>query len=203
MSDILSRMTIETRFLLAALALALNCPAQGPPLHAPEEEVRRVLANVFQAAREGDRELGLKFLSRSARLFSPGGVSMPAPTDAGSRFWSSRKGRATFIRHVEILNADVAVVVGLWRDPGAPPPFDAGIFDYTLVREKGDWRIATLREAFLPAPHSLPSAPGTPTVSTNGVISKEERSLGWQTLFDGKTTNGWLSLSGSREVPSG
>ena len=91
----------------------------------------------------------------------------------------------------EIKNPSTAVALGIWRD-FTPAPFGTGTVEYTLVREEGAWRIAHRHDAFLPEAHRPVASAMTPT-------SAEEHNR-WQSLFDGKTINGWMGTDSEAEV---
>ena len=175
------------RSLIVLLALATGAVAQESGTVAAKVEVRALVDNVFQAIRNGDPEMGKKYFTRDFEFYSPGGTTIPPGGDATGRRWVPLKRRANFVRHVQMLHADVALVVGIWKDPAAAPPVNAGTFDYTVVLVDGAWRISAIREAYLPALPAMPAAaPGE-----------------WQSLFDGKTSQGWVSLTGYREITTG
>jgi hypothetical protein len=90
-----------------------------------------------------------------------------------------------------MLGPDVASVIAIWKDPAAPAPLSSGMLDYTVLRVDGSWRIAVMREAFLqPVPAAAPAA----APATAGE---------WRSMFDGKTSKGWVSLTGDAQIPSG
>jgi hypothetical protein len=88
------------------------------------------------------------------------------------------------------VHPDVALVVGIWKHPAARPPLDAGLFDYTVVRNPEGWRIAVMREGFFPAMQAVAAALA---------VGAGE----WQTLFDGKSTSEWVTLLGDSKLPTG
>lgn len=186
--------------LLVILVLAFSVPAtaQGTQSQAAEDEVRGVLLDYMRAVRTGG-PAQLEFLSNDARFFSSGGASLDrAFLTAGSR--PAAKTRSNLIRHIHFPRPGVALAIVIWRDASAKPPFDAGMADYTLVREDGKWKIAVARQGYLPSPDSV-RMPAETTVPGDGSLSAEERAGGWESLFDGKTSNGWIAMSGSKELP--
>jgi hypothetical protein len=98
------------------------------------------------------------------------------------------------IRRIEILSANTAVAIGVWRDFDAQPPFDAGTFNYTLIREDGSWLVSYVHESFLPAPQTVSSL--VPPNVTDGAGGSD----GWEPLFDGRTLNGWLGTYVGQEL---
>jgi hypothetical protein len=183
-------MPLSIRTIPLVLLLALFASAQTPPARTPLEEVRAIVTGVFKAIQDGDREMGLKYFAKKFEYYSPGGTTVPPGGDATGRRWLSHKGRANFIRHINFVHPDVALVVGIWKHPTAQPPHDAGLFDYTVVRNPDGWRIAVMREGFFPATQAV----AAPAPTASGA---------WQTLFDGKSTTEWVSLLGDAKLPSG
>jgi hypothetical protein len=178
--------------------LPLDAASQATPTQAAEDEVRHVLDNYYKAVRAGGPGR-LEFLSRDARFFSPGGASLGRAFLAG---WAGpgQKTRSILVRHIHFPRPDVALAIAIWHDARAQPPFDAGMLDFTLVQEDGKWNIATQRQGYLPSPGSV-SVPAGTVRSDDGLISAEDRAAGWESLFDGKTSGGWFSVSGSKDLP--
>ena len=178
------------RFSVTLILSAVFGLAQKSASSTPEEEIRRVATEYINGVRLGDRAKVEAVATHKARNTSPGGIAqialgVPLPS------W---KRRSNLIRRVEVLGPNTGVVIGVWRDFDAAPPFDTGTFHYTLTREQGFWKIAYSHESFLPAPRNVSSVPdGTP----------ERGPDGWETLFDGRTMNSWLSTDwGEESQPS-
>jgi hypothetical protein len=142
-----------------------------------EDSIRRVVAEYMQAVRLADSARVAAVCTPSAMRFSPGGTAgFPARDRLPS--WKSR---SNFVRRIEILNADTAVTIGVWKDFEAWPPLDAGTFHYTLIKQQNHWRIVLHHEAFLPTPQPVSS------------LLNASAAPDWEPLFDGKTTKGWLA----------
>lgn len=176
-------MLFSIRTIPLILVLALLAHAQVPPARTPLEEVRAIVTGVFKAIQDGDREMSAKYFDKKFVYYSPGGTTPPPR-------WAAQKGRANFIRHIRFVHADVALVVGIWKNPAARPPLDAGLFDYTVVRTPEGWRIAVMREGFFPSMEAVAPAPAAGSGE-------------WQTLFDGKSTTEWVTLLGDSKLPTG
>ena len=186
-------------FLFLCPMLPAALAAQATPTQAAEDEVRLVLDNYAKAIRAGG-PAQFEFLSRDARFFSPGGASFDRAFLAGRTRpgWNTR---SILTRHIHFPRPDVALAIAIWHDARAQPPFDAGMADFTLVREEGKWRIAVQRQGYLPSPGTV-SVPAGAALPDAGLISAEDRAAGWESLFDGKMSNGWFAVSGSKDLPS-
>jgi hypothetical protein len=96
------------------------------------------------------------------------------------------------IRRIEVPSPNTALAIGVWRDFDAKPPFDAGTFHYTLIREDGSWMVSYVHESFLPAPQTV-SGLLLPNATNGG-------SDDWEPLFDGRTLNGWFGTDVGQEL---
>lgn len=173
---------------IVGLLLAASFLGHAQPAASPLDDVRAVVTGVFKAMQDGDRAAAAKYFAKKFTYYSPGGTTPPMR-------WDAYKGRANFIRHIRLVNPDVALVVGIWKSPNAAPPVDSGMFDYTVLREPEGWRIAVMRDGYFPAMQTV-AAPASPKSST-------DVAGGWQTLFDGKSTAEWVSLLGHAKLPTG
>jgi hypothetical protein len=183
-------------FILAIAAC--RCAAQETI--SPEEDVWHAASDYIQAIQQADGAKIALLQIREARLFSPGGIS--ASAEAIKRFALSWKTRSYLIRHVQLLDSGAALAIGVWRDPSARPPYDAGTFDFTFVREQGRWKIASVHGAFLAAPGGV-SLDGASQSTTNRNAGRAPRtSTDWEPLFDGRTSNGWQTIGGNKDVSS-
>ena len=99
----------------------------------------------------------------------------------------SGKSRSEYVVSVYQPVPDAAVAAAIWRDSSGKPPNDAGLADYTLARENGEWKSVTSRDGYLPSPGSFIAAP---------------LGVDWEPLFDGKTSQGWISVTGRAELPA-
>lgn len=190
----------RAHFLLPVPLAVLAALAQPPSPPGDEEEIRSVFDEAAKAWREGGWQRAMPYFSERVSYLNPTGSRFDR-TYMSRQQGPSRTRRAHFVRHVQFLTADSAVAVGVWRDTGTRTPFAAGNFDYTFVREKGGWKIATMHEGFL-TPIDSVSVPGGPVdVDSEGILSSEERTAGWRALFDGRTSNGWLTVSGKNGLP--
>ncbi len=179
------------------LAISAWCCAAQETI-STEEDVWHAAADYIQAIQQADGEKIALLQLPQARLFSPGGIS--ASAEAIKKFAPSWKSRSYLIRHVQLLNSGAALAIGVWRDPEATPPYDAGTFDFAFVREQGRWKIASVHGAFLAAPGRV-STDGAPQSSINRSAGRVPRtSTGWEPLFDGRTSNGWLTIGGNKAV---
>lgn len=152
-----------------------------------ESEIRRVLMDYREAVRSGRGEdaffgSGYRFFGAYGHIFER---AIP-----GDRTAARGRRRSDFVVSVHFVSEGVASAAGIWRDAGARPPFDAGMFDATLVREQGLWKIANSRDGYLPSPDLFfSSGPGAPLGAD------------WETLFDGKTGAGWMAVNGLPGLP--
>ena len=175
------------------LSAVLASPVSSQPLSTPaaEIEIRHTLDSFFRARLAGDVEKTLQFLIPGAIDYSAGGVTlslwrrMQRPSLAPT---------ANLIRHVEILTPDSAVAIGLTRVPGQKPPLDAGLRDLFLIRKDGAWKIKSQRSGALMSP-----ATAAPVIE--GRDPNVESVSGWKSLFDGKSIDGWVTMSGKAKLP--
>src|SRR5438874_232438 len=128
------------RFLPLLLALAAwPSTAQGPT-SPREEDVWRAVSGFIDAIHQSDQAKITDYLGRDFRAFRPGGIGGSGEIiKRGALSWKSR---SYLIRHVQLLDSDAALALGVWQDPSAKPPSDAGTFDFALVREQDRWKIA-------------------------------------------------------------
>jgi hypothetical protein len=98
------------------------------------------------------------------------------------------------IRRVEVISPSAGVVIGVWRDFDAKPPFDIGTFHYTLIREGKSWMVRYVHESFLP-PTQTVSSLSLPQ-SIGGRASPDD----WELLFDGRTLDGWSGTDSGQEL---
>ena len=176
------------RLTLCALFLFLSyaCVGQEAPSAPDPEEtsIRAVVDDYQRALRQGDVRTVKAHTVTGARGTTAGGTGNAELVDPRSA--ARWQGRATLLRRVQVLSPTVATAVGVWRQFDVPAPFDAGAFQYTLLKTGEGWKIAHSHEAFLPVPaeHQIAALVPDP-VSSVGPD-------GWVTLFDGRDTDAWL-----------
>ncbi|MCC6367379.1 MAG: DUF1080 domain-containing protein [Bryobacterales bacterium] len=78
---------------------------------------------------------------------------------------------------------------GAIRRPGALYP--SGAFNYTLVEETGGWKLASVQETLAQPLPLLDSSAGQSPITRDG---------DWEILFDGKSAEHWLTISGARDL---
>ncbi len=192
------------RFLLA-VSICLLCSLPALPQfatkeaqHTAETEVRQTVEAFLDAVRKGDNVQIRVLLSENVR-FVGADHTMRRTKPTLDRLAQSApalpRGRATLIRSIQFLTPDIALVFSCWRDPAAKSPFDAGTLMLAVVRKQGTWKIETRQEALTPSPDFFDVGPPE-AISSDGVVTAEERAQGWRALFDGKTTAGWITLNG-------
>ncbi|MEO7651318.1 MAG: DUF1080 domain-containing protein [Bryobacteraceae bacterium] len=178
------------RLLVIGLGSAFFCLTQQRESATPAEEVRRVVERFMDAVRRGaSGEVAAVCVGNAQQSTAGGTVRL----SLGDRLpqW---KHRSNMIRRVEVLGSSTGVAIGVWIDFDAAPPFDAGTFNYTLIREGESWKMSYVHEAFLPPPQTVSSLsqPGLP----EGIAGED----GWEALFDGRTMNGWSGTDLGQEV---
>ena len=174
----------------------VHCILAETPEAKDEEQIRRVITQYLEGVAQADPVKVASVTTGNAMGQSPGGTVV---TRLAVRARTSSRPRATLIRRVVFLNPSTAVALGIWRD-FTPAPFGTGTVEYTLVREQGSWRIAHRHDAFLPESHyQVASAMTAQAESTQSGLSAEKRDR-WQSLFDGKTMNGWTGTDSEAEV---
>src|SRR5262249_46169040 len=104
---------------LFVFASAIAAAQPRDEVRALREEVRALIDKFVQAIRDGDREMGTKYFTSDFQFYSPGGTTVPPGRDATGRRWLPWKRRAIFIRHIQMLSPDAALVIGIWKDPEA------------------------------------------------------------------------------------
>ena len=111
--------------------------------------------------------------------------------------------RAT-INETELFQAAYsAFAVGVWRNLSARPPQDAGTVDFMCRLEEGKCKVFSWREAYAPSVHLPDGPPSQPVPDPDDLLTAERRAGGWKLLFDGKTSNGWITVGGDPALPSG
>lgn len=154
-----------------------------------ESPVRQTVDRYLLAMRNGDRDAALSLVRPTGVRFSVGGTRLggllPRPSSR------DRSKISYFVRQVEILRPDVALAIGLWRDANPGAVHRSGAFSYTLVQEGGVWKIATVHETLGQPIPSLEGIPGEVSVA---------RDPEWETLFDGKNPDHWLTMLGGRNL---
>jgi len=188
-----------TGAVLAGLAVAQPVAVPLPSVESIEPAVNQILA----AIRAGNVEHARTLMSEGSRVYSPGGVALGVLRTAPANFWRVRKSYSFYVRHIQVLTAESALVVGLWRSPGAPPPQDAGMFDWTMRLEPGGWKVTSWREAYVPSPYLPNLLSKVAAVDGTGVLTPAEIKEGWQALFDGTSSNGWVTVSGETKLLTG
>ncbi len=156
----------------------------------PEGEIRRTVERYMDAVRRGDSALAGVVSTPDGKRISPGGT---VESDLRRQF-PSWKHRSNMIRRIGVLGVNTAVATGVWRDFDAKPPFDAGTFHYTLIRENDSWMVCYVHESFLPAPQTVSSL--VPPQAIDGSSGVD----GWEPLFDGRTLNGWLGTYAGQDL---
>lgn len=175
--------------LLFYLAAACFASAQQRA-SAPEDEIRRTVETYMNAVRRGDAELAGTASTTSARRVTPGGTVEFALRER----LPSWKHRSNMIRRVEVLSPNTGVVIGVWKDFDAKPPFDTGTFHYVVLREGGSWMVSYVHEAFLPPPRAVSSLDAPHVRESNG------DSDDWEPLFNGRTLDGWSGTDIGHEL---
>ncbi len=134
------------------LLLSYGCVGQEIPSAPDHEEtsIRAVVDDYLRARRQGDAGAVKALIIPGARGASAGGTGNGEL--AVLRSASARQGRASFLRRIQVLSPTVATAVGIWREFDVTAPFDAGRFQYTLLRTGEGWKIVHSHEAFLPVP---------------------------------------------------
>jgi hypothetical protein len=173
----------------------VHCILAETPEAKDEEQIRRVITQYLEGVAQTDPVKVAAVTTGTAMVQSAGGTVL---TRLADRARTSSKPRATLIRRVVVLNPSTAVALGIWRD-FTPAPFGTGTVEYTLVREQGYWRIAHRHDAFLPEPRQVAS-PMTAQVERMQSDTSAEEHDRWQSLFDGKTMNGWIGTDSEAEV---
>jgi len=171
---------MRRKFLVTVASTAVLCFAQ-PDIASEQQEVRRVVEQFMKAARTSDRAGVAALSTKAAQFTSSGGTAAFGLPDR----LPSWKHRSNMLRRIELLSPDTALAIGVWKDFDATQPFDTGTFEWTLVREGGNWKMRLAHEAFLPAPQVVSSlhaeGPAAGTVDADGR----------EALFDGHTLSGW------------
>jgi hypothetical protein len=196
-------MSLLSNVAITALEFACLVAAQPrtPALRAVEP-IEAVVTELLGAIHAGNIDRARELVSEQSRQYSPGGVALAPLRRAMPGFWNTRKSCSFYVRHIQVLTAESALVVGLWRCPSAPPPQDAGMFDWTMRLENGSWKVASWREGYVPSPH-LQHAPVSGAIDGTDILTAAEREEGWRALFDGKSSNGWTTPAGDSKLPTG
>ncbi|MEO8028621.1 MAG: family 16 glycoside hydrolase [Bryobacteraceae bacterium] len=169
-----------------------------------EAEVRRVLGLYFEALNKGDKPRALELVRENARFFDVTGTPatyeyMKAAGPEGSQNLYEPN-RAHYVRYLQFLNPDVALAFGLWRNASAKPPNDSGTFMFALVRKADGWKIESRHHAQIRSPDTVDA--GAPeAISSEGILTDQERAGGWRALFDGRSFTGWVSVFGDPQPP--
>ena len=166
------------KWFIVAWVFACSAAAQQ------DGQIRVTVERYFDAMRRGDGDLAVTVTTPGRRRISPGGTA-----EFDVQLPLAWKHRSNMLRRIEVLSENTAVAIGVWRDFDAKPPFEAGTFHYTLIREKGGWKISYVHEAFLPAPKTVASPAPTAAASSD-----------WVPLFDGHTLNGWFGTFIGQEL---
>ncbi len=169
------------------LLFSYGCVGQEVP-NAPDPEetrIRAVVDDYLRALRQGDARAVKALIIPGARGTSAGGTGNAEL--AVLRSPAAWQGRASLLRRIQVLSPTVATAVGVWRQFEVPAPFDAGTFQYTLLRTGEGWKIVHSHEAFLPIPaeHQIAALIPDPVSSVG--------SDGWIALFDGHDTAAWTT----------
>ena len=150
-----------------------------------------------QARRTGAVDAIKQYFDADAVEYSPGGTTLML---ARRLQRPPSRPTSTLIRHVKFLTPDSAVAIALWRSAEAKTPEETGIRDIFMVRKDGTWKIVGMRSAFVQSPAA--AAPRTEGRDpSQESLTAEERAAGWQSLFDGKTMDGWVTMTGKAVLP--
>src|SRR5512133_2742335 len=136
---------------------------------APEDAaVRQTLDRYTAAARRGDREAMAALLRTNAARFSTGGTRLGSPAGNPRGPSPDISKVSYFVRHVEFLGSDAAFAVGVWRNASAKAPYQNGAITYTLVKEGGVWKVATVHQTMAPAVPVLDAAVVNQPITRDG-----------------------------------
>ena len=163
------------------------------------EPVERAIKALFDAIHRGDLDTVRQLYSKDGKHYLPGGAAGPGDGLFATSIYHQRKTCALYARHVQMLTSDAAYIVALRRCPEAPPPHDSGTLDITMRREPTGWKVMSWREGLLEGVARTQAETAAPMDS--GLLSADERSEGWSSLFDGKSFRGWMDPSGE-DAPS-
>ena len=178
--------------MMASLVLAAACLAQIIEVPPEEAEIRRTLDQFFAARLKGDAARALGFLEADALLYVSGGAAGPLSERVKGTL---RLPMAEMIREVKLLSPGAAVAISTWRVPRNNPPLDAGTRDIFLARSERGWRIAGWHNFPL---NSVKATVVAPETSLDAGVRDE----GWKPLFDGRTMDGWVTMTGAAQLPS-
>jgi hypothetical protein len=190
---------VLSTFLIAALVGSAQQPKALPETAAIESAVNRL----FEAIHQGNPDAARSLFSKEAVFYNTGGAAM-SPFRRGAELrWAARKDCSLYLRHVQLVTPESSLAVGIRHCPSLPPTEDSGILDLTLRKENGAWKFMSWREGLAKSPHLTAMQPPPEPVDGSGILSPAERKEGWQALFDGKTSRGWLAANGDSNLPSG
>ena len=118
---------------------ALTAGGQTAPEPPAVRGIEAALHNVIDSIQKGDAERTQNAFSAESRLYGIGGAAMSPVRQGAARIWTSLKACSFYVRHVQLITAESAVAVGLWRCPNAAVPQDAGTLDVTDHRVDLEW----------------------------------------------------------------
>ncbi len=169
-----------------ALLLLLPLSALFPQSPSNPQAVRDAAVAYLTALRHGDAPAIATLARPNAARFSTGGARVPGlPASPGRTQFSF------FVRQVEFLRPDAALVIGLWRNLAPDAPYLTGDFTLAFTLENGAWKINTVQETL-----GQPLAPLPPSVASRPIPHDGD----WEILFDGKSAAHWFTMSGAANL---